>query len=157
MENRKSRIALSATVVGSMATDDAQVPEGALELKDLVHLLHHRTAQWRAMGLQLGVPMHVLDTIQSNHAGRPDMTQSCLIATLSWCLRKGRVFTQKDVTELCMTRGKTLRKRSELLSFHKRLCQCSLLHRGIRFTTDSMDVVEAYTLYVGKYLLFYCP
>ena len=121
MENRKSRITLSATIVGSMATDDAQVPEEALELKDLVHLLHHRTAQWRAMGLQLGVPMHVLDTIQSNHAGRPDMTQSCLIATLSWCLRKGRVFTQKDVTELCITRGKTLRKRFEVLAFHKEI------------------------------------
>jgi len=135
-----------------MASDDAQVPEGALELKDLVHLLHHRTAQWRAMGLQLGVPMHVLDTIQSNHAGRPDMTQSCLTATLSWCLRKGQVFTQKDVAELCKTRGKTVRKRFELLSF-----QIRLPHRGIRFTTDSMDVVEAYTLYVGKYLLFYYP
>lgn len=93
------------TLIFHMATD---VSERALELKDLVHLLHHRTAQWRALGLQLGVPKHVLDTIQSNHAGYPDMAQSCLTATLSWCLRKGRVFTQKDVSELSVTRGANL-------------------------------------------------
>lgn len=80
--------------------DDKKVPEGALELRDLVHLLHHKTSQWRAIGLQLGVPKHVLDTIQSNHARYPDMTHRCLAATLDWCLRQGQVLTKKDVVKL---------------------------------------------------------
>ena len=71
--------------------------ETPLELRDVVNLLGHRASQWRLVGQKLGIPRHVLDTIQSNNAGNPHMSQQCLADVISWHFQQGNILTKKDV------------------------------------------------------------
>lgn len=44
-------------------------------------------AQWRSIGVQLGVPGHELDTIQANNRGDPHMIQNCISYVFDWWLK----------------------------------------------------------------------
>ena len=44
-------------------------------------------AEWKHLGLELGVPPHTLNKIQFNNANRPDLAQQCLTDTFSWWLK----------------------------------------------------------------------
>ena len=44
-------------------------------------------AEWRSLGLQLGVPPDQLDTIQSNCAHDPNHAKQCLTNMFTWWLK----------------------------------------------------------------------
>ena len=44
-------------------------------------------AEWRNLGLKLGVPLDQLNTIQSNCAHYPDHTSRCLTDMFDWWLK----------------------------------------------------------------------
>ena len=58
-----------------------------LELKDLVKL--PVAAEWKQLGVQLGVPTHTLDEIQANHENSPNFSQECLRDMFNWWLNNG--------------------------------------------------------------------
>ena len=62
------------------------VPSSAL--KDLVKL--PVAAEWKQLGVQLGVPIHTLDEIQANHEHSPNFAQECLSDMFTWWLNNGR-------------------------------------------------------------------
>ena len=62
------------------------VPSSAL--KDLVKL--PVAAEWKQLGVQLGVPIHTLDEIQANHEHSPNFAQECLSDMFTWWLKNGR-------------------------------------------------------------------
>ena len=55
------------------------------------------TARWRSLGLQLGVPHHQLDTIQSNCAHYPDHANQCLTSVFEWWLRNSHESTYESL------------------------------------------------------------
>ena len=57
-------------------------------LKDLVKL--PVAAEWRQLGVQLGVPLHRLRRIQANNRNCPDFAQECLTDMFYWWLNNGR-------------------------------------------------------------------
>ena len=57
-------------------------------LKDLVKL--PVAAEWRQLGVQLGVPLHRLRRIQANNRNCPDFAQECLTDMFYWWLNSGR-------------------------------------------------------------------
>ena len=59
-----------------------------LELKDLVKL--PVAAEWKQLGLQLGVPIQTLDEIQANHENSPNFAWECLRDIFYWWLNDGR-------------------------------------------------------------------
>ena len=63
------------------------------ELKDLVKL--PVAAEWKQLGVQLGVPVHTLDEIQANHENSPNFVQECLRDMFYWWLNNGRDVTQE--------------------------------------------------------------
>ena len=65
------------------------VPSSAL--KDLVKL--PVAAEWRQLGVQLGVPIHTLDEIQANHEHSPNFAQECLSDMFTWWLNNGHDVT----------------------------------------------------------------
>ena len=72
------------------------VPSSAM--KDLVKL--PVAAEWKQLGVQLGVPIHTLDEIQANHKHSPNFAQECLTDMFTWWLNNGR-----DVTYERFERG----------------------------------------------------
>lgn len=72
--------------------------ETSLELRDIVNLLSHQASHWRSIGIGLGVPHYVLNTIQCDNAHYPDMCQRCLESVIYWCLKQGHAFTRQDIT-----------------------------------------------------------
>ena len=71
------------------------------ELKDLVKL--PVAADWRQLGLQLGVPLHRLRRIQANNRNCPDFAQECLTDMFTWWLNNGRDTTYERLE--CGLRG----------------------------------------------------
>ena len=66
-----------------------------LELKDLVKL--PVAAEWKQLGVQLGVPTHKLDEIHANHENSPNFAQECLRDMFYWWLNNGRDVTQEKL------------------------------------------------------------
>ena len=62
------------------------IPPSAL--KDLVKF--PVAAEWKQLGLQLGVPLHRLRRIQANNRNCPDFAQECLTDMFYWWLNNGR-------------------------------------------------------------------
>ena len=65
------------------------------ELKDLVKL--PVAAEWKQLGVQLGVPTHMLDEIQANHENSPNFAQECLRDMFNWWLNNGRDVTPEKL------------------------------------------------------------
>ena len=63
------------------------------ELKDLVKL--RVAAEWKNLGVQLGVPNHTLDVIQANNKNSPNFSQECLRDMFTWWLNNGLDVTQE--------------------------------------------------------------
>ena len=55
------------------------------------------TSKWWSLGLQLGVPPHQLDTIQSNCAQYPDTSNRCLASMFEWWLRNSYECTYESL------------------------------------------------------------
>ena len=72
-------------------------------LKDLVKL--PVAAEWKQLGLQLGVPLHRLRRIQANNRSYPDFAQECLTDTLHWWLNNGRGKTYERLARALNTIG----------------------------------------------------
>ena len=62
-------------------------PLSPVSLGYLVRLNGHMAADWRQLGLRLGVPNDKLKEIQANHAGHPNQCQLCLTDIFDWWLR----------------------------------------------------------------------
>ena len=75
------------------------IPPSAL--KDLVKL--PVAAEWRQLGVQLGVPLHRLRRIQANNRNCPDFAQECLTDMFYWWLNNGRDVTYERLG--CGLRG----------------------------------------------------
>ena len=73
-------------------------------LKDLVKL--PVAAEWKQLGIQLGVPMHRLRRIQANNSSYPDSTQECLTDMFDWWLNNGRDKTYERLARALNTIGK---------------------------------------------------
>ena len=58
-----------------------------LVLRDLVKL--PVAAEWKRLGLELGVPNHKLREIQSNNRHSPEFAQECLADMFDWWLNNG--------------------------------------------------------------------
>ena len=59
----------------------------SLEMKDLMKL--PVAAQWKDLGVQLGVPKHVLDEIQADQKNSPHVSRECLRDMFDWWLNNG--------------------------------------------------------------------
>ena len=78
------------------------VPPSAL--KDLVEL--PVAAEWKQLGLQLGVPLHRLRRIQANNSNCPDFAQECLTDMFDWWLNNGHDKTYERLERALNTIGK---------------------------------------------------
>ena len=78
------------------------VPPSAL--KDLVEL--PVAAEWKQLGLQLGVPLHRLRRIQANNSNCPDFAQECLTDMFDWWLNNGHDKTYERLARALNTIGK---------------------------------------------------
>ena len=88
------------------------VPSSAL--KDLVKL--PVAAEWKQLGVQLGVPIHTLDEIQANHEHSPNFAQECLRDMFNWWLNNGRDVTYEWLERSLRNIGET---RMALKQFHQ--------------------------------------
>ena len=75
------------------------------ELKNLVKL--PVAAEWKQLGVQLGVPTHKLDEIHANHENSPNFAQECLRDMFYWWLNNGRDVTQERLERGLRDIGKT--------------------------------------------------
>ena len=64
------------------------------------------TAKWWSLGLQLGVPPHHLDTIQSNCAQYSDSSNRCLASMFEWWLRNSYECTYESLATALHTIGR---------------------------------------------------
>jgi len=87
------------------------VPPSAL--KDLVKL--PVAAEWRQLGVQLGVPLHRLRQIQANNKNSPDFAQDCLTDMLDWWLNKGHGKAYEKLARALNTIG----QRELAIQFHE--------------------------------------
>ena len=75
-------------------------------LKDLVKL--PIAAEWRQLGVQLGVPLNRLRRIQANNRNCPDFAQECLTDTFNWWLNNSRNATydrlERGLRDIRMTK-----------------------------------------------------
>ena len=59
--------------------------------------------KWREIGIQLGVPSHELDTIQTNNRGDPNMAKNCLSYMFDWWLKNDQDITPEKLAKAIHT------------------------------------------------------
>ena len=64
-------------------------------------------AEWRQLGLQLGVPLHRLRRIQANNRNCPDFAQECLTDMFYWWLNNSHDKTYERLASGLRDIGKT--------------------------------------------------
>ena len=64
-------------------------------------------AEWKQLGLQLGVPLHKLNEIQANNRNCPDFAQECLTDMFYWWVKNGRDSTSERLEHGLRDIGKT--------------------------------------------------
>ena len=63
-------------------------------------------AEWRILGVKLGVPSHQLNTIQNNCAHYHDYTNQCLTSMFEWWLRNSYECTYESLATALNTIGR---------------------------------------------------
>ena len=96
------------------------IPPSAL--KDLVKF--PVAAEWKQLGVQLGVPLHRLRRIQANNRNCPDFAQECLTDMFYWWLNNGRDVTYERLE--CGLRG--IGKTRSAKQLHKQHSNCEKMH-----------------------------
>ena len=75
------------------------------ELADLINL--PVAAEWRPLGLKLGVPSYELNAIQENNAGRNNMVVNCLMSMFEWWLDNCSELNYTKIVEALVAIGQT--------------------------------------------------
>ena len=79
----------------------------AVPMADLAKLTNLPVAaEWRILGVKLGVPSHQLNTIQNNCAHYHDYTNQCLTSMFEWWLRNSYESTYESLATALSTIGR---------------------------------------------------
>ena len=93
----------NCTLINSYADTSGPPPNMA----DLMNAVASEIpAEWRAVGIQLGLPSDILDGIQSQNAGKPKACQSSFEEVLTVWERQGpRPFTWRTMVDVLRTQA----------------------------------------------------
>ena len=105
----------------------------SLELKDLVKL--PVAAQWKDLGVQLGVPQNILDDIQADQKNSPHVSQECLRDMFNWWLNNGHDVTKEKLD--CALRDIEKTHGEESTQISQLLLICMIVLMSILHFSDS--------------------